>query len=105
MYTVTPGSLTKYIVCLQLTIMRLSQQSLKLGAVISATLCVTIFIKCNVARKTQISSADLSTGQGSSGSIAHKTWTQYGGGADQSKYVDLEQITKENVSQLQVAWE
>lgn len=34
----------------------------------------------------------------------HKTWTQYGGGADQSKYTTLNQITKENVAQLEVAW-
>lgn len=35
---------------------------------------------------------------------AYKSWTQYGGGADQSKYTELNQITKKNVSQLQVAW-
>lgn len=34
----------------------------------------------------------------------HTTWQQYGGSADQSKYADLKQITKENVSQLQMAW-
>ncbi len=41
------------------------------------------FIKCNTARKSaQVSSVDLSLGKGSSGGVAHKTWTQYGGGAD-----------------------
>lgn len=34
----------------------------------------------------------------------YKTWTQYGGGADQSKYTELDQITKKNVTQLKVAW-
>jgi quinoprotein glucose dehydrogenase len=34
----------------------------------------------------------------------YRTWENYGGGADQSKYVDLTQITKDNVNQLQVAW-
>jgi quinoprotein glucose dehydrogenase len=34
----------------------------------------------------------------------HKTWKDYGGGPDQSKYVDLYQITKENVADLEVAW-
>ncbi|MDB5014739.1 MAG: quinoprotein glucose dehydrogenase, partial [Daejeonella sp.] len=34
----------------------------------------------------------------------HKSWTQYGGGPDQSKYVELNQITKKNVNQLEVAW-
>jgi quinoprotein glucose dehydrogenase len=34
----------------------------------------------------------------------HKTWKQYGGGADQSHYMDLKQITKENVKQLQIIW-
>src|SRR5690349_19105099 len=32
------------------------------------------------------------------------TWNQYGGRADQSKYADLTQITKENVNQLRMAW-
>jgi len=34
----------------------------------------------------------------------HKTWKQYGGGADQSKYMDLKQITRHNVNQLEVVW-
>jgi quinoprotein glucose dehydrogenase len=34
----------------------------------------------------------------------HVTWKQYGGGADQSKYLDLKQITRANVSQLEVVW-
>jgi quinoprotein glucose dehydrogenase len=62
-------------------------------------------IRCNTTRKAgTVSSAELSMGQGSSGSIAHKTWTQYGGSADQSKYVDLKQITKSNINQLEIAW-
>ncbi|MEI9946277.1 MAG: PQQ-binding-like beta-propeller repeat protein [Chitinophagaceae bacterium] len=73
-------------------------------AVLLAAMVVVNFIQCNTVRKIQ-GSADLSTGKGSTGSIPYKTWTQYGGGADQSKYVDLKQITKANVSQLQVAWE
>jgi len=35
---------------------------------------------------------------------SHSTWQQYGGGADQSKYFEGAQITKENVNQLKVAW-
>lgn len=34
----------------------------------------------------------------------HRVWKQYGGGPDQSKYFEAAQITKENVSQMQVAW-
>jgi len=34
----------------------------------------------------------------------HLTWQTYGGGPDQSKFVALSQITKENVGQLEVAW-
>jgi len=34
----------------------------------------------------------------------HLTWMDYGGGPDQSKYVVLDEITKENVSDLEVAW-
>jgi len=35
---------------------------------------------------------------------SHTTWTHYGGSPDQSKYFVSEEITKENVSQLEVAW-
>ena len=52
----------------------------------------------------QESSAKLSKGKGSTGGIQHKTWTEYGGSNDQSKYVDFKQITKKNVNQLEVAW-
>ena len=34
----------------------------------------------------------------------HKTWADYGGGPDQSKYRKLDQLTKSNVHQLEVAW-
>src|SRR5512146_2808996 len=34
----------------------------------------------------------------------YKTWKDYGGGPDSSHFVDLKQITKSNVNQLQVAW-
>src|SRR5688572_8705032 len=34
----------------------------------------------------------------------YRTWQGYGGGADQSKYVIQDQITKENVNQLEVVW-
>lgn len=34
----------------------------------------------------------------------HTTWTQYGGGPDQSKYFEATQITKANVGQMKVAW-
>jgi quinoprotein glucose dehydrogenase len=40
--------------------------------------------------------------QGATGQ--HKSWKQYVGGADQSHFMDLKQITKENVKQLQVIW-
>ncbi len=37
-------------------------------------------------------------------SKAHTTWTDYGGGPDQSKYVIAEDINKNTVGQLKVAW-
>jgi quinoprotein glucose dehydrogenase len=40
----------------------------------------------------------------STGRVQHKTWRDYGGGPDSSKFVALDQITKSNVSQLKVAW-
>jgi quinoprotein glucose dehydrogenase len=35
---------------------------------------------------------------------ANKGWTDYGGSPSNSHYLDINQITKDNVSQLQVAW-
>jgi quinoprotein glucose dehydrogenase len=35
---------------------------------------------------------------------AYRTWQSYGSGPDQSKFFIQDQITKENVNQLQVAW-
>ncbi len=34
----------------------------------------------------------------------YKTWKDYGGSPDQSKFVDFDQITKSNVKDLEVAW-
>ena len=34
----------------------------------------------------------------------HKAWMDYGGGADSSHFVALDQIDKSNVSQLRIAW-
>ena len=34
----------------------------------------------------------------------HKNWPDYGGGPDSSHFVELTQITKSNVSRLDVAW-
>lgn len=56
-----------------------------------------ITIGCNMARNAMVESNQNPL-------EPYKTWTQYGGGADQSKYTELNQITKKNVSQLQVAW-
>jgi quinoprotein glucose dehydrogenase len=36
--------------------------------------------------------------------VKHTTWSQYGGGADQSKYFNANQINKDNVNQLEIAW-
>src|SRR4051812_6581182 len=34
----------------------------------------------------------------------HQSWKQYGGSADQSKFVVSPGITRENVNRMQVAW-
>ncbi len=34
----------------------------------------------------------------------HKTWKDYGGGPDTSRFTALDQIKKSNVKQLEVAW-
>lgn len=38
------------------------------------------------------------------GQKSHTTWSDYGGGPDNSKYVSFNQITKANVAKLAVAW-
>lgn len=40
----------------------------------------------------------------STGSDKQNGWVDYGGGPDQSKYVVTDEINKQNVNQLQVAW-
>ncbi len=65
---------------------------------------IIIFLLVPRGCSAQVSSAMLSKGQGSTGGIQHKTWTEYGGSNDQSKYVDFKQINKKNINQLQVAW-
>jgi len=47
--------------------------------------------------------AYVSCSTGSS-SYDHTSWSQYGGGPDQSKYFDATEINRQNVSQMQVAW-
>jgi quinoprotein glucose dehydrogenase len=46
----------------------------------------------------------MSFGCRNESSKAHTSWTNYGGGADQSKYVLANDINKNTVGQLQVAW-
>jgi quinoprotein glucose dehydrogenase len=41
---------------------------------------------------------------GTRGAKPYTTWTAYGGGAHSSQYSALDQINKNTVSQLQVAW-
>ena len=61
----------------------------------AGALLLTICISCNIL---------LPTSEQKGPFAQHKSWTQYGGGSDQSKYVDLKHITKQNVAQLEVAW-
>ncbi len=42
--------------------------------------------------------------ENSSHTTQNKSWPEYGGSPDQSKYFEQDQITRENVDQLQVAW-
>jgi quinoprotein glucose dehydrogenase len=48
--------------------------------------------------------AIAATGQTARAGQDYKTWKDYGGGADSSHFVDLRQIDKSNVNQLEVAW-
>ena len=42
--------------------------------------------------------------EGNGSNHSHTTWTHYGGNPDQSKYFEADQITRENVNQLEVSW-
>ncbi|MDH3246984.1 MAG: PQQ-binding-like beta-propeller repeat protein, partial [Saprospiraceae bacterium] len=44
-------------------------------------------------------------GERNSVDIQHGTWWEYGGGPDQSKFVVQDEITKENVSQMEIKWQ
>jgi quinoprotein glucose dehydrogenase len=60
----------------------------KITCAIIALSCLFAYLSCNTG----------------SSSYNHTTWSQYGGGPDQSKYFDAAEITRQNVSKLQVAW-
>ncbi|RYY31196.1 MAG: quinoprotein glucose dehydrogenase [Chitinophagaceae bacterium] len=60
----------------------------KAASIIILSICVLTYISCG--------------SNGNTGS--HTTWSQYGGGPDQSKYFEAAEINKENVNQLEVAW-
>ena len=36
--------------------------------------------------------------------VLHRTWQNYGGGSDQSKFFIQDQIDKDNVQNLKIAW-
>src|SRR6476469_4042813 len=46
----------------------------------------------------------LIAAQGADAQLARRTWHDYGGGPDNSRYLTLDQIKKGNVDQLAVAW-
>ena len=52
----------------------------------------------------QSGTASFRETNGTRGAKPFTTWTAYGGGAHSSQYSALNQINKNNVSQLQVAW-
>jgi quinoprotein glucose dehydrogenase len=61
-------------------------------------IALTTVVGCSIFSHRSDSTDVAGTGQ-------HKSWKQYGGSADQSRYLDFKQITKKNVSQLKVAWQ
>lgn len=52
----------------------------------------------------RIGAAWLCLAQFAAAQQSHKSWMDYAGGPDSSKYVEFNQITKSNVKRLQVAW-
>jgi glucose dehydrogenase len=68
-------------------------------------LCLVLSVKFIAAQQTANRPANAkSAAPGNAAGPDHKTWSDNGGGPDNSHYMDLKQITKDNVSQLQVAW-
>lgn len=55
-----------------------------------------VFFSCGIALWKK--------GSGNAIDQQHKEWKDYGGGPDHSKFVDLKQITKSNVGQLDIAF-
>src|SRR5687767_10704963 len=60
----------------------------KVTVVVVVLICLFAYISCDRDTRTN----------------DHDTWTQYGGGPDQSKYFEVSEINRQNVNQLQVAW-
>ncbi|MDB5158724.1 MAG: Quinoprotein glucose dehydrogenase [Mucilaginibacter sp.] len=60
-------------------------------------LAITISVGCSIFSHNVSKNNQTATGQ-------HTSWKQYGGSADQSRYMEFKQINKKNVSQLKIAW-
>ncbi|MEZ5041237.1 MAG: PQQ-binding-like beta-propeller repeat protein [Saprospiraceae bacterium] len=60
------------------------------GMIMAVLLALTVYSSCNTNHDSP--------------SVAHNSWTHYGGSSDQSRYFTASEITKENVNQLEVAW-
>jgi quinoprotein glucose dehydrogenase len=69
-------------------------------AVVSVTAAVVVILAGFSMSTTGIAGQS----QGSPAAAPYKTWRDYGGGPDSSKYVDFKSITKANVGSLKVAW-
>ena len=85
--------------------------------VVLPIVCVLLCLKFLGAQQSATKPSNAAAGQASHekaaparmsdvslGQTPHTTWSDDGGGPDNSHYVDFSQITKKNVSQLQVAW-
>lgn len=68
--------------------MNLFKKPTKITCAVIALSSLLVYLSCNTE----------------SSSYNYTTWSQYGGGPDQSKYFDATEITRQNVSQLEVAW-
>jgi quinoprotein glucose dehydrogenase len=67
-------------------------------------LVVAACLTCALIAQQQTKAPNPALPPPTSDALRHKAWYQYGGDPDQSKFVDLKQITKDNVNQLEVAW-
>jgi quinoprotein glucose dehydrogenase len=77
---------------------------LKLGIAIVLALCVGLFVYGAHAQGGKTQNKQSAKESGKESSPQYRGWRSFGGGSENIHYSTLDQITPENVNQLEVAW-